>query len=128
MFSRTDTETADFANSEATLVGVTVEDGSIKMARSYGWFGEYVSSTTVADSDILCAEATWSAEIDAGPILVFLTNDGGDNWYQIESGIRFDFPTPGKNLAYKLHFYTEDSARTPILHDITVTYSLGMSA
>ena len=50
----------------------------------------------------------------------YLSNNGGQNWYRVQSGKAFVFPTTGSDLRWKAELQSLSPAVTPVLHSIAV--------
>ena len=82
-----------------------------------------VMSPTIDDRPELILSATHS-RIAKMPnqtgIVFYLSNNGGQNWYQVRSGASFAFPTTGSDLRWKAELHSLSPAVSPILQSITV--------
>jgi len=54
-------------------------------------------------------------------IAYYLSNNGGQNWYQVSSGLHFVFPTTGSDLRWQAELHSLSPAVTPILTSVSVT-------
>ena len=85
-----------------------------------------VVSRTIDDRHEPVFSATLAALADMPEhtgIDYYLSNNGGQNWYQVQSGEPLVFPTftSGSDLRWKAELFSLSPAVTPVLHAITVT-------
>ncbi len=83
-----------------------------------------IVSVVVNDPSQFITTATLTATADIPPLAdihYFLTNDGGDAWFRIESGKAFDFPKSGSQLRWRADMYAVSPATSPILRSIMIT-------
>ncbi|MEW5759566.1 MAG: PQQ-binding-like beta-propeller repeat protein [Candidatus Thermoplasmatota archaeon] len=119
---RIDTTTEDFLTGE--LINLTVSDGNLFIPPLYVGTGVYTSSTTIETSNILSVSVSWVATLNGQKIIVYVSNDDGYNWFLVDKDVTFYFPTTGNKLRYTVLFITADPTKSPILHEITLTYNM----
>jgi hypothetical protein len=59
----------------------------------------------------------WGA---SGRIQYALSNDGGEQWHDVEPGTGLRFPQPGRDLRWRATLATADVVQTPALEQVTI--------
>jgi len=86
-----------------------------------------LTSTVLDNTDfnITSATASWNASVPAGTsIAVYLSNNNGATWEDVQNGVQHAFAFTGSALRYCVTFTTTDNTKTPELFDILINYNL----
>ncbi|MFC1588798.1 FG-GAP-like repeat-containing protein [Pseudomonadota bacterium] len=94
----------------------------------------YIANTAYASSlkvngdfytDILKATLVWQdgnyLTNSSANIKWYLSNNGGERFYQVEPGVEFTFPTPGDDLRWKAELDSKSPIHTPIVDSLNIT-------
>jgi len=75
------------------------------------------------DENTSSATATWNADTPGGTKLeVYLSNDGGSTWENVDNNDSHAFTSEGSSLRYKIEM-TSTGENTPVLYDLTLSYT-----
>jgi parallel beta-helix repeat protein len=124
LFSRKDTENADFLKTGAQLNSVIVDGGSIKLdLAQQAYNGVYTSEPITNPYPIRTVKVSWVATESVGQdIKVYIYNSA--DWVEVENGASIDsFPPTYSTLMYKVELLTSDLASTPSLDEITLEFN-----
>ena len=91
----------------------------------YGKSGLLTSTATSTGNPIVSVTPTWNSTEPTGTSLsVNVSVDDGVTWKPANKGeeLTWDSDIENKKLKYKVLFKTDDIAKTPVLHDITLNY------
>ncbi len=79
------------------------------------------AAVSTAEIDVASARLQvqdyWGA---SGRIHYALSNNGGEQWHDVEPGVWFRFPQPGRDLRWQATLETSDVVHTPALERITI--------
>ncbi len=90
--------------------------------------GTLVSTPTNTEKPIVSVTPTWtSTEANGKDITIEISVDNGTTWTGAENGLPLNYTVndSNKHLLYKAVLKTNDAQRSPVLHDITITYEEG---
>ena len=110
------------ARGVAALPGPQPDAYRVPRAYTYHSPGVVVSTAVATtDTDVAAARLQtrdyWGA---AGRIQYALSNNGGEQWHEVEPGAWFPFPQPGRDLRWRATLSTADAAQTPALEQIAI--------
>lgn len=110
------------ARGVAALPGA--QPDTYRVPRAYTYHApSTVVSTAVSSAEIGLAAARlhvqdyWGV---AGRIQYALSNNGGQQWHDVEPGTWFQFPQPGQDLRWRATLETADVVHTPALEQVTI--------
>jgi hypothetical protein len=110
------------ARGVAALPGSSPDTYRVPRAYTYHSPSAVVShevSTTEIDvmSARLQVQDYWGV---SGRIQYALSNNGGEQWYDVEPGTWLQFPQPGRDLRWRATLETADVVHTPMLEQVTI--------
>ncbi len=113
-----------------TLPGATPDSRLVPRAYTYHSPSTAISAAvSTAEIDVASArlrvEDYWGA---SGRIHYALSNNGGEQWHDVEPGVWFLFPQPGWDLRWRVTLETTDVVHTPALEQITIEVATTASA
>jgi len=75
---------------------------------------------------VLSAVVDWPDASANSAIDFYLSNDDGDQWYQVRPNKAFIFPTPGSELRWRTEQRSLSPVRTPRLQSLTISVHSGV--
>ncbi len=64
--------------------------------------------------------SAWGAPAPNTSVDFWLSNDGGTKWFLVRTDVRFDFPSPGDDLRWRVELRSLSPALTPIVSAIQI--------
>ena len=83
-----------------------------------------IVSSNIDGRQELIQSVTLEASFEFPPqtyIDFYMSNTGGQRWYQVNSGESFVFPTTGSDLRWKAKLHSLSPANTPVLKQVSIT-------
>lgn len=119
------------SNNRANIIWRQFGGGNIMFTKYDGSTGYYDSSNTFqsvevdSTTDTIIEATLTTIEDGIGGITssaYYLSNNGGDDWAEVDTGVAHQFTTPGSDLRWKQVFTTNDTSITPYIEELQVDY------